>query len=94
VPNTLGDITSGASGGASVKVNGIPTSMLQDKVKISSVRVGSGISSRNSQLESITHGRIQLILMVVAFITRQIVISQHQNRYNEPTVPVYVRLEA
>ena len=45
VPNTLGDITSGASGGASVKVNGIPTSMLQDKVKISSVRVGSGISS-------------------------------------------------
>ena len=96
VPNTLGDITSGASGGASVKVNGIPNSMLQDKVKISSVLVGSGISSREFTVQiginnswtnsAFSNGRC-------VYYTADCNTSQHQNRDNEPTVPVYVRLK-
>ncbi|MEH5973761.1 fimbrial protein [Phytobacter diazotrophicus] len=96
VPNTLGDITSGASGGASVKANGTPTSMLQDKVKISSVRVGSGISSREFTVQiginnswknsASSNGRC-------VYYTADCNTSQHQSRDNEPTVPVYVRLK-
>lgn len=47
VPKTLGNITSGASGGAAVQAYGNPNSNNQDLVKIQSVSVGSAFTSQD-----------------------------------------------
>ncbi len=95
IPKTLGDITSGASGGASVKANGLPTSEYQDTVRISSVTVSPAISDREFTVQvginnswtnaSSSNGRC-------VYYTTSCNISQNESK-NEPTVPVSVKLK-
>lgn len=51
IPKGLGDITSGASGGASVQGYGNPNSNNRDEVKIESVNVNPELTSRNFTIQ-------------------------------------------
>lgn len=51
VPTSLGNITSGASSSASITAYGWPDSVSQDRVRITSVAVGSGMTQRGFSVQ-------------------------------------------
>lgn len=95
VPKTLGNITSGASGNASISANGNPTPSNKDTAKIQSVSVGSDISSREFTvqigIENIWTDLSSSIGRCVWY-TSSCNTTQSGSKNNEPTVPVSVRL--